>query len=77
MSLLADSRSSKTYVLPYHKAIIPDKMQNENVFMSVKTWKDDFTVSEIQWQNLIFVEKLGEGLFGEVSEVIFFSNFCL
>ena len=33
-------------------------------------FKDDFSVIEFSRENLKFVEKLGEGQFGEVSDLI-------
>ena len=37
-------------------------------------WKEDFSVMEFPRENLKFLEKLGEGQFGEVSDVLLLSR---
>ena len=36
------------------------------------TWKEDLSVMEFPRDNLHFVEKLGEGQFGEVTDAFFY-----
>lgn len=37
------------------------------------SWKEEAIVPEILWEDLVFMEKLGEGLFGEVWNVSLYS----
>ena len=41
-------------------------------------WKDDFSLMEFPKENLKFLEKLGEGQFGEVEahQIAFFVFYC-